>query len=182
MSAGRRLLIRGGRVIDPAAGRDAVADLLVVDGVVAAVGPDAAAGGGDGEVLEAAGLWVLPGLIDLHVHLREPGYEYKETVLTGSRAAAAGGFTAVACMPNTDPPNDSAAVTRAILRKAEEAALVRVYPDRVHHRRTAGTAHGRIRGPRGGRLPRRLRRRAPGDARRRDAPRPGVQPATSTYP
>ena len=128
MSAGRRLLIRGGRVIDPAAGRDAVADILVIDGVVAAVGPDAAAGSGDGEVIEAAGLWVLPGLIDLHVHLREPGYEYKETVLTGSRAAAAGGFTAVACMPNTDPPNDSAAVTRAILRKAEEAALVRVYP------------------------------------------------------
>jgi len=128
MSAGRRLLIRGGRVIDPAAGRDAVVDLLVIDGSVAAVGPEAAAGVGDGEVIEAAGLWVLPGLIDLHVHLREPGYEYKETVLTGSRAAAAGGFTAVACMPNTDPPNDSAAVTRAILRKAEEAALVRVYP------------------------------------------------------
>ena len=128
MSAGRRLLIRGGRVIDPASGRDAVADLLVVDGVVAAVGQDAAAGGGDCEVIEAAGLWVLPGLIDLHTHLREPGYEYKETVLTGARAAAAGGFTAVACMPNTDPPNDSAAVTRAILRKADEAALVRVYP------------------------------------------------------
>ncbi|MHB8836662.1 MAG: dihydroorotase [Candidatus Methylomirabilia bacterium] len=128
MSTGRRLLIRGGRIIDPAAGRDAVADLLVIDGVVAAVGPEAAAGGGAGEVLEAAGLWVLPGLIDLHVHLREPGHEYKETVLTGCRAAAAGGFTAVACMPNTDPPNDSAAVTRAILRKAEEAALVRVYP------------------------------------------------------
>jgi dihydroorotase len=71
---------------------------------------------------------VLPGLIDLHAHLREPGYEYKETVLTGTRAAAAGGFTAVCCMPNTEPPNDSAAVTRAILRKAEEAGLARVYP------------------------------------------------------
>ncbi len=128
MSAVGRLLIRGGRVIDPAAGRDGVADLLVVDGAVAAIGPEAAARGGDCAVIEAAGLWVLPGLIDMHVHLREPGYEYKETVLTGSRAAAAGGFTAVACMPNTDPPNDSAAVTRAILRKAEEAALVRVYP------------------------------------------------------
>ncbi len=128
MNAGRRLLIRGGRVIDPAAERDATADLLVIDGVVAAVGPEAAAGGGDGSVIDAAGLWVLPGLIDLHVHLREPGYEYKETVLTGARAAAAGGFTAVACMPNTDPPNDCAAVTRAILRKAFDADLVRVYP------------------------------------------------------
>ena len=128
MSASGRLLIRGGRVIDPASGRDAVADLLVIDGVVAAVGQDAAAGGGECEAIEAAGLWVLPGLIDLHTHLREPGFEYKETVLTGARAAAAGGYTAVACMPNTDPPNDSAAVTRSILRKAEEAALVRVYP------------------------------------------------------
>lgn len=128
MSPGSRLLIRGGRVIDPASGRDAVVDLLAVDGLVAAVGADAGAGCGECEVVEAAGLWVLPGLIDLHVHLREPGYEYKETVLTGSRAAAAGGFTAVACMPNTDPPNDSAAVTRAILLKAEQAGLVRVYP------------------------------------------------------
>jgi len=128
VSANRRLLIRGGRVIDPAAGRDAVADVLVVDGVIAAVGAEATAGGRDAGVIEAAGLWVLPGLIDLHVHLREPGFEYKETVLSGSRAAAAGGFTAVACMPNTNPPNDSAAVTRAILRKAEEAGLVRVYP------------------------------------------------------
>ena len=128
MNPGRRLLIRGGRVIDPATGRDGIADVLVSDGAIAAVGQDAAAGSGECEVIEAAGLWVLPGLIDLHVHLREPGHEYKETVLTGSRAAAAGGFTAVACMPNTDPPNDSAAVTRAILRKADEAALVRVYP------------------------------------------------------
>jgi dihydroorotase len=126
VSAGR-LLIRGGRVIDPAAGRDGTADLLVIDGVVAAVGP-AAAGAADCAVIEAAGLWVLPGLIDLHTHLREPGFEYKETVLTGSRAAAAGGYTAVACMPNTDPPNDSAAVTRSIMRKVEDAGLVRVYP------------------------------------------------------
>jgi dihydroorotase len=128
VSADKRLLISGGRVIDPASGRDAVVDLLVIGGLVAAVGTDASDGGSGAEVIEAAGLWVLPGLIDLHTHLREPGFEYKETVLTGSRAAAAGGFTAVACMPNTDPPNDSAAVTRAILRKAEEANLVRVYP------------------------------------------------------
>jgi len=128
VSAGGRLLIRGGRVIDPATGRDAVVDLLVVDRAVAMVGAGAADACGNAEVIDAAGLWVLPGLIDLHTHLREPGYEYKETVLTGCRAAAAGGFTAVSCMPNTDPPNDSAAVTRAILRKADEADLVRVYP------------------------------------------------------
>jgi dihydroorotase len=79
-------------------------------------------------VIDARGLWVLPGFIDLHVHLREPGQEYKETILTGTRAAVAGGFTAVACMPNTDPPNDTASVTRAILRKAAEAGLARVYP------------------------------------------------------
>ncbi len=128
MSATGRLLIRGGRVIDPAAGRDALVDILAVDGTVAAVGQEAAVGSGECEVIDAAGLWVIPGLIDLHAHLREPGYEYKETVLTGARAAAAGGFTALACMPNTNPPNDSAAVTRAILRKADEAGLVRVYP------------------------------------------------------
>jgi dihydroorotase len=128
VSGAARLLIRGGRVIDPASGRDAVTDLLLADGRVAALGAGAEAGAGGCEVVDAAGLWVLPGLIDMHVHLREPGYEYKETVLTGSRAAAAGGFTAVACMPNTEPPNDSAAVTRAILLKAEQAALVRVYP------------------------------------------------------
>jgi dihydroorotase len=107
-----------------------VTDLLVADGKIAAVGAEAVAAGAEAgdEIVDAAGLWVLPGLIDLHTHLREPGYEYKETVLTGARAAAAGGFTAVACMPNTEPPNDSAAVTRAILRKAAEADLVRVYP------------------------------------------------------
>ncbi len=124
--AARRLLVRGGRLIDPAAGHDGTADLLLEDGVVREVGAKIGARGA--EVIDAGGLWVLPGLIDLHVHLREPGYEYKETVLTGSRAAAAGGFTAVACMPNTSPPNDSAAVTRTILERADEAGLVRVFP------------------------------------------------------
>jgi dihydroorotase len=122
----RRVLVRGGRVIDPAAGRDAVCDLLLEGGLVKAAGAALEARGA--EVLDAAGLWVLPGLVDMHAHFREPGYEYKETVLTGSRAAVAGGFTSVACMPNTDPPNDSAAVTRTILRKAAEAGLARVYP------------------------------------------------------
>src|SRR5207249_10564861 len=78
--------------------------------------------------IDAGGCWVVPGLIDLHVHLREPGYEYKETVATGTAAAVAGGFTAVACMANTNPVNDSAAVTRFILERAAEAGLARGYP------------------------------------------------------
>ncbi|HEY6000526.1 MAG TPA: dihydroorotase [bacterium] len=125
---GARILIRGGRVIDPASGIDRVADLLLEGGQVGALGEAAGEGAAVAQVIEARGLWVLPGLIDLHCHLREPGHEYKETVLTGTRAAVAGGFTAVACMPNTVPPNDSAPVTRAILRKAAEAGLARVYP------------------------------------------------------
>jgi dihydroorotase len=121
------LLLHGGRLLDPAAGRDEEADLLIENGRVARIGP-ALKKGRKGETIDAAGKWVLPGLVDLHVHFREPGYEYKETVLTGTQAAAAGGFTSVACMPNTKPVNDSPAVTRAILEKAAEAATVRVYP------------------------------------------------------
>jgi len=119
------LLIKGGRVIDPASGRDEIADVLVRDGVIAAIGAGLQT---TGETIDAAGLWVTPGLIDIHTHLREPGYEYKEDVATGARAAAAGGFTAVCCMANTDPVNDSAAVTRLILDRAAEAGQARVYP------------------------------------------------------
>jgi dihydroorotase len=122
----RRLLIRGGRVIDPLFGVDEIVDLLLADGKVAAIGADAGAAGAD-RVLDAAGCWVIPGAIDMHVHLREPGQEYKETILTGAAAAAAGGFTGVACMANTLPVNDHAAVTRFILERAA-AAPVRVYP------------------------------------------------------
>ena len=160
VSAGRRLLIRGGRVIDPASGRDAVADVLVVDGAVAAVGPDAAAGGGDCEVIDAAGLWVLPGLIDLHVHLREPGYEYKETVahrLPRRRGRRLHGRRLHA--EHRPAQRQRRRDARRSCDKADEAALVRVYPIGVHHRRPAGPAHGRVRGPGRGRLPRRLRRR-----------------------
>jgi dihydroorotase len=128
MSVEGTILVRGGRVIDPASGFDRVADLLLAGGRVAAVGEAAGEGAAGAAVIDARGLWVLPGLIDLHAHLREPGHEYKETVLTGTRAAVAGGFTAVACMPNTVPPNDTASVTRSILRKAAEAGLARVYP------------------------------------------------------
>ena len=123
----RPLLIRGGRVIDPRHGTDGVRDVLLRDGAVAEVGErlpvDPAA-----QVIDAAGRWVVPGLIDVHVHLREPGEEGKETVLTGSRAAVAGGFTAVVAMPNTRPPNDSPQVTELVLARARAAGLCRVYP------------------------------------------------------
>ena len=123
----RPLLIRGGRVIDPRHGTDGVRDVLLRDGAVAEVGErlpvDPAA-----QVIDAAGRWVVPGLIDVHVHLREPGEEGKETVLTGARAAVAGGFTAVVAMPNTRPPNDSSQVTELILARARAADLCRVYP------------------------------------------------------
>jgi dihydroorotase len=123
-------LLRGGRVVDPAHGIDGVNDVLIDGERVARVAPgipiDAADGG---EVWDVpAGLVVCPGFIDMHVHLREPGQEHKETVATGAQAAVAGGFTAVACMPNTNPVNDNAGVTRLILQKAQEAALARVYP------------------------------------------------------
>jgi len=126
VTAGQALLIRGGRVIDPRHGIDAVRDVLLRDGAVAEVGErlnDPSA-----RVLDAAGRWVVPGLIDVHVHLREPGEEGKETVLTGSRAAVAGGFTSVVAMPNTRPPNDSPQVTELVLARARAAGLCRVYP------------------------------------------------------
>ncbi len=123
------LIIRGGRIIDPGH-FDGEADLYIMNGRIAAVKP----GGGPGQdekdvrVIDARGKIVAPGLIDLHVHLREPGEEYKETVASGCRAAAAGGFTAVCAMPNTQPPNDCAQVTEFILDKAKCAGSSRVYP------------------------------------------------------
>lgn len=122
----RNLLIRGGRVVCPATGHDAVADVLIVDGRIAGVGPNLSQG--SAELLNAAGLVVAPGFIDIHVHLREPGFEHAETIETGARAAAAGGFTTVCCMPNTSPVNDSATVTSYIVEKARKAACVDVFP------------------------------------------------------
>jgi dihydroorotase len=120
-------LLRGGQVVDPVNGIDGVCDVLIEDGRIARVGRDLPADGAT--VVEIPpGLVVCPGLIDMHVHLREPGQEHKETVATGVAAAVAGGFTAVACMPNTLPVNDSATVTALILAKAAEADLARVYP------------------------------------------------------
>jgi dihydroorotase len=121
------LLIRNGRVVDPANGVDAVQDVLVADGKVAKVGRGLKAPEGTA-TLDAAGKVVCPGFIDIHVHFREPGFEYKETIATGTRAAAAGGFTAVACMANTFPVNDNRAVTDYILAKAKVEGCVRVYP------------------------------------------------------
>jgi dihydroorotase len=121
-------LLKGGRVVDPVEGRNGVFDVLIADGRIARVGRDLPAGDGVAVVEIPSSLVVCPGLIDMHVHLREPGQEHKETVATGTAAAVAGGFTAVACMPNTSPVNDNAGVTAYILRKAEAAALARVYP------------------------------------------------------
>ncbi len=121
-----RLWIRGGRVLDPSSGRDAAADVLLEEGRVVAV--ESSLERVDAEILDAAGCWVAPGLVDLHAHLREPGAEYKESIASGGRAAAAGGFTAVACMANTDPVNDDASVTDYILDRARQEAPVRVHP------------------------------------------------------
>ena len=120
------LLLKGGRVIDPASDFDKVADVLIEDGVVKAVESGARSDGA--KIVDCAGKVVSPGFLDLHVHLREPGHEYKEDIASGARAAAAGGFTTVCCMPNTNPPNDNRAVTDLIVRRAREAAIVRVLP------------------------------------------------------
>jgi dihydroorotase len=121
-----KLLIKGGRVIDPAQGIDKIMDLLIADGIIIDSGanlPDQ-----DCEVVNADGNLVCPGFIDMHVHLREPGFEYKEDIASGTRAAAVGGFTSVCCMPNTDPVVDNAAVVRFIKERAAKAGVVNVFP------------------------------------------------------
>ena len=123
----RPLWIRGGRIVDPAARVDATGDLLLVDGRVAECGGEVE-GPADAEVVEARGLVVAPGLIDVHVHLREPGGEHKETIATGARAAAAGGFTAVCAMPNTSPPIDDPASVGFVVAEGRRAGGARVYP------------------------------------------------------
>src|SRR5579871_5571022 len=121
-------LFKGGRVVDPANGRDGTFDVLVDGDRIARVGRDLPVDPGVAVVEVPSGFVVCPGLIDMHVHLREPGQEHKETIATGTAAAVAGGFTAVACMPNTTPVNDNAGVTEYILKKAADAGRARVYP------------------------------------------------------
>ncbi len=130
MATQPRLLLAGGRVVDPASGIDAPRDVLIEGGRIAAVAAPGALGerARGAQAIAACGCLVLPGLIDMHAHLREPGYEYRETIATGAAAAVAGGFTAVACMANTNPVNDSAAVTEYILERARAAGRAQVFP------------------------------------------------------
>ena len=122
-----KLLLKGARVIDPAQKIDDRMDVLIQEGKIAACSSNIKAGE-DVRVVDLTGMIIAPGLIDMHVHLREPGLEYKETIASGSAAAVAGGFTSVACMPNTSPVNDNRSITEFIRRKAVEANLANVYP------------------------------------------------------
>jgi len=122
------LLIKGGRIIDPASGRDEIGHLVLKEGKVDGVLSGDAPEGFAGKVVDASGMWVVPGLIDIHVHLREPGFEWKEDIRTGTKAAAAGGFTSVACMANTEPVNDTIEVTRFIIEKANREGSANVFP------------------------------------------------------
>jgi dihydroorotase len=131
-----KTLVRGGRLIDPLQGIDAVRDVLIENGFVAAIGEHLDAT--DARVVEAGGAIVAPGFIDMHVHLREPGQTHKETIASGTAAAVAGGFTAVACMPNTEPALDSAAIVSEVMRRADAAGLARVYPVGALTRARAG--------------------------------------------
>lgn len=131
-----RILIRGGRLLDPGQERDGDFDCLIEAGRIAAVGRALPAEGA--EIVDAAGCWVVPGLVDLHAHLRAPGQEYKEDLGSGGAAAVAGGFTQVACMANTDPVNDEPSVTKYILDRAEKESPARIRPVAAATRRLAG--------------------------------------------
>lgn len=137
-----KILIKGGRVVNPASGLDGFFDIYVVDGKIVEIKVGEGSRGRGVEekleplnprtlepsIIDASGLFIFPGFIDLHTHLREPGYEYKETIKTGTEAAAAGGFTSIVCMANTDPPNDNSSVTRYIIKRAAEEGCVNVFP------------------------------------------------------
>ncbi len=131
------LFIEGGRVIDPASGTDGVRTVVLRDGKIAEVA-ERVERPRDARAVDARGRWVTPGFVDLHVHLREPGQEYKETVATGARAAVAGGFTTICAMPNTKPVNDNASVTELVLARAAQAGLARVLPVGCISRNQAG--------------------------------------------
>ena len=134
-----RLLIRNGYVIDPAQGTNTGKNLLIEDGRVVGLSSHSDGVPEGAEVFDATGLIVAPGFIDMHVHLREPGHEYKETIASGAAAAVAGGFTTVCAMPNTNPINDSAAVTRFVIEQAERAGLASVFPIGAITKNSEGT-------------------------------------------
>lgn len=122
------VIIKNGHVVDPANKVDEKLDILISDGKIAKLGRSGSVSSSDAQVVDAAGKLVVPGLIDMHVHLREPGFEYKETIASGTAAAKAGGFTSVCCMPNTNPVNDNRSVTEFILSQAAREASARVFP------------------------------------------------------
>ncbi|MFO0556710.1 MAG: dihydroorotase [Polyangiales bacterium] len=125
------LLLKNGRVVDPSRSLDAVADVVIENGRVLRVGPNAAASFAtdrDVRVIDCTGKWILPGMVDIHTHMREPGYEYKEDIRSGTKAAAIGGFTTICAMPNTNPTNDNRAITEMMVSRAKEAGVVRFHP------------------------------------------------------
>ena len=139
-----KLLLTGARVIDPSQKMDAVADILLENGKITQIAPKLAKtqnfkDQGKVKTIDLPGMIITPGLIDMHVHLREPGFEYKETIASGCAAAVAGGFTSVACMPNSSPINDNRSITEFIKRKASEAALTNVYPIGAISKDSAGS-------------------------------------------
>ncbi len=136
-----QVLIRGGRVIDPG-NLDGIMDILIEDGKIIEMGLKLETGNLklESQIIDASGNIVTPGLIDMHVHLREPGHEYKETIETGCQAAIHGGMTAVCAMPNTDPVNDNGQITEYIIKKAREANAARVWPVAAISRGTEGKA------------------------------------------
>jgi len=129
-----KMLLTGARIIDPAQNIDSRMDIFLENGKIAKVGVNLSKSSKSKDsdkttkIIDLTGMILVPGLIDMHTHLREPGYEYKETIASGSAAAVAGGFTSIACMPNTNPINDNRSITEFIRRKAAEAALANVYP------------------------------------------------------
>ena len=140
MNSSPALLLQNARIIDPANNIDEPGDLLIVGGTISQKGKAwSISCPVNGLTIDLQGKWLVPGLIDMHVHLREPGEEYKETIASGTRAAAAGGFTAVACMPNTNPVNDNQSVTSLILTKAAAEGSARVYPVGAISKSSKGT-------------------------------------------
>ena len=169
-------LLKGGRVVDPAQGLDGSFDVLIDGDRIARVEKNLSKPDEDTVVIDVPpGLVVCPGLIDMHVHLREPGQEHKETIATGTRSAVVGGFTAVACMPNTSPVNDSAGITEFILKKAQEAGQARVYPIGAVSRGSMGEFLADIAELHKAGLRGDFRRRQAGGDGAADAPRAGVR-------